>query len=171
VFTIRPATSHDLERLPAIESAGDVLFADAGMQPPPGVSSVEELAAALLVLVAGRPPVGFARIEVVDGIVHLEQLSVHPRVSRRGIGRELVAAVCTWAAEHGSNAVTLITYRDVPWNAPYYTRLGFSELTDLSPGLRKLRAHEQEIGLDALGPRIVMRRDLSASSQPPKPGD
>jgi hypothetical protein len=28
-------------------------------------------------------------------------------------------------------AVTLTTFRDVPWNAPFYTRLGFSMLSEL----------------------------------------
>lgn len=29
-------------------------------------------------------------------------------------------------------AVTLTTFRDVPWNAPFYTRLGFAMLDERS---------------------------------------
>jgi GNAT superfamily N-acetyltransferase len=42
-----------------------------------------------------------------------------------GIGRRLVAAVCEWASRRGWSRVTLTTFRDVPWNMPFYTRHGF----------------------------------------------
>lgn len=46
-------------------------------------------------------------------------------------------------------AVTLTTFRDVPWNAPFYTRLGFSMLSELRlpAGLAAKRALETEHGL------------------------
>jgi hypothetical protein len=55
----------------------------------------------------------------------------------------------------------LTTFTDVPWNAPYYQRLGFRRLSDdkLTPGLRAIRAREAAIGLDRW-PRCCMRRDL-----------
>ena len=57
-------------------------------------------------------------------------------------------------------AITLITYADVEWNAPYYRRRGFAELDALTPGLAAMRAEEIAMGLDQLGPRIAMRREL-----------
>jgi hypothetical protein len=48
----------------------------------------------------------------------------------------------------------------VPWNAPFYARLGFHVIETLSPGLQALRDHERDIGDDALGPRVAMRLDL-----------
>jgi hypothetical protein len=57
--------------------------------------------------------------------------------------------------------VTLTTFADVPWNAPYYRRLGFADVPPgaQGPGLRRLRAHEAEVGLDRW-PRVAMARPL-----------
>jgi hypothetical protein len=57
--------------------------------------------------------------------------------------------------------LTLTTFADVPWNAPYYARLGF-EITPpnkITPGLREIRQYEAAAGLDAW-PRVVMSRTL-----------
>jgi hypothetical protein len=57
--------------------------------------------------------------------------------------------------------VLLTTFRDVPWNAPYYQRLGFHILRDeeLGPGLRSIRAHETQLGLPPES-RVCMRLAL-----------
>jgi hypothetical protein len=47
---------------------------------------------------------------------------------RRGIGGRLLETVCTSAREHGYAAVTLSTFRDVPWNDPFCRRHGFVDL-------------------------------------------
>ncbi|WP_411757210.1 hypothetical protein [Streptomyces venezuelae] len=64
-------------------------------------------------------------------------------------------------------ALTLTTFADVPWNAPYYARIGFRPLADaeLTPALRTIRAHEAELGLDRW-PRLCMRRDLTPRTAP-----
>jgi hypothetical protein len=36
-----------------------------------------------------------------------------------------------WAQRHGLAALTLTTFTDVPWNMPYYERLGFRHLCDI----------------------------------------
>ncbi len=41
-----------------------------------------------------------------------------------GLGSSLVDHLDGWAAARGLAALTLTTYRDVPWNGPYYERLG-----------------------------------------------
>jgi GNAT superfamily N-acetyltransferase len=89
------------------------------------------------------------------------ELAVIPRWMRQGIGTALLERACEWGRARGYPAITLTTYADVPWNAPWYARRGFVEVTDLGPGLAAERAHEAELGLDAVGPRIVMRRDLT----------
>ncbi len=150
--------------LPAIEEAADQMFVEIGAGPLPPAASVAELTEAQFVLVAGRPPVGFARVEEVDGVAHLEQLSVHPQHARQGVGGALLEGVCEWAARAGYPAITLITFAEIPWNAPFYRRQGFVPLVELTPGLRDLRRHEAELGLDVFGPRVAMRRMLSATS-------
>jgi GNAT superfamily N-acetyltransferase len=156
----RPATETDLKALPALESAADEVFAAIGIAGLPPAASVEELRGSAAVLVVGEPPDGFARLEVVDGQAHLEQLSVHPDAMRRGHGRRLVDAAVTWAMDSGYASMTLITFRDVEWNAPFYAVCGFAPTGDLGPGLLAHRARERELGMDDLGTRIVMRRQL-----------
>jgi hypothetical protein len=57
--------------------------------------------------------------------------------------------------------VTLTTYRDVPWNAPWYARRGFSVLDagQWGPELSELVRHERELGIE-VAPRVVMRRTV-----------
>jgi GNAT superfamily N-acetyltransferase len=106
-------------------------------------------------------PVAYLLLDLVDGNGHVEQVSVHPAYARRGLGRELIESADAWAAHRGLPALTLTTYVDVPWNGPYYQRLGFRFLTpaEETPGLRALRAHEAAAGLDAW-PRACMRREV-----------
>lgn len=156
--TIRPARPDELAELIEIEVAADRLFPLAGYGETPGPASLDELRAALALLVSGDPPVGYARIELVDGRAHLAGLSVRPRFMRQGRGSELVRAACAWAAAHGYPEITLCTFAEVPWNGPFYARLGFAELAELSPGLRALRQTERDLGLDAMGRRVVLIR-------------
>jgi hypothetical protein len=63
--------------------------------------------------------------------------------------------------------MTLVTFRGVPWNAPYYERLGFRELaaSDVTPGLAARRAAGP--GADGHSyARVCMRRDLIADGRP-----
>jgi GNAT superfamily N-acetyltransferase len=101
--------------------------------------------------------VGFARVETLDGAAHLEEIDVHPAHGRRGIGSALVRAVCDWARQSELSAVTLTTFRDIPWNAPFYARLGFFELAAdrWSPSLAVLVREEAERGLESER-RVVM---------------
>jgi len=60
---------------------------------------------------------------------------------------------------HGFESVTLTTFRDVPWNMPFYERLGFEVVPTpaLSPALRAVVDDETRRGLDPIR-RVVMRR-------------
>ncbi|GHE14531.1 GNAT family N-acetyltransferase [Klenkia taihuensis] len=157
---IRRAEDDDLPQLPAIEAAADELFVPLGVDDLPPPATAAERARSWRVLVAGRPPVGFAVLEQLDGAVHLEQLSVHPGHGRRGVGGALVEAAVAEARAAGADRLTLCTYADVPWNGPFYARHGFVEDPDPPPALAALRAHEQELGLDRHGRRTVMVRRL-----------
>jgi ribosomal protein S18 acetylase RimI-like enzyme len=166
---IRPAGREDLAALVEIERAAGETFRSLGMDlvadDDPG--SVEELlpylegGRALVAVDAADVPVGYLLVDVVDGAGHIEQVSVHPRYARRGFGRGLIDRAAAWARGRGLRALTLTTYVDVPWNGPYYERLGFRFLApaEETPGLRALRAHEREHGLDAW-PRACMIREL-----------
>lgn len=88
--------------------------------------------------VPGRQIVGFALADTVGDMAFLSEVDVLPAYGRRGIGRALIERVGAWAKEEGFSLLTLTTFRDIPWNGPYYARLGFRELSDdeLSSDLR-----------------------------------
>lgn len=112
----------------------------------------------LWVALADDVPVGFAIVDVLgSGLAHLEEVDVHPDHGRRGIGRRLVAAACEWASRGGYSHVTLTTFRDVPWNMPFYVGLGFEvvDASDVPAEVAAIVADETRRGLDA-GRRVVM---------------
>ncbi|OEU96582.1 GNAT family N-acetyltransferase [Streptomyces oceani] len=169
---VRPARELEGERLREIERAAGHVFRDLGMETiaedePPSLAVLEEYRQAGRVRVAvgeEDQPVAYVLLLPVDDCTHVEQISVHPDVARRGIGRALLDEVAREANAAGVPALTLTTFQDVPWNAPYYERCGFRALEDheLTPGLRRVRRHEAELGLDRW-PRLCMRRDLESA--------
>jgi GNAT superfamily N-acetyltransferase len=112
----------------------------------------------LWVALAGDAPVGFAQVEMLgsDG-PHLDEIDVHPTHARRGLGTRLIGGVCEWAAAAGYEQLTLTTFRLVPWNMPWYARLGFVELPSDQWGneLREKVDSETARGLDP-SRRVVM---------------
>jgi GNAT superfamily N-acetyltransferase len=110
--------------------------------------------------VVNDPPVGFVCVELVGGIPHIWQLAVDPDHGRRGLGRALMKAACDWARSERFDAITLTTYRDVPWNGPFYESLGFVVLETFTPELIEIRQHEGAIGDDDFAPRVAMRLAL-----------
>jgi GNAT superfamily N-acetyltransferase len=157
-IAVRVASAADLGEVPAVEDAADGLFRERGVLDLPAAAPAALRADAWRVLVAGRPVVGFAALERVDGEVHLEQLSVHPSAMRRGVGAALLEAAVDVARAVGARRVTLTTYADVPWNGPWYAARGFTEVTDPGPELAARVAHEAALGLEVHGRRVVMAR-------------
>lgn len=104
--------------------------------------------------------VGYALALDLDGQPHLEQISVLPAWSGRGVGRALIDAVATWASSSAAPYLTLATYRDVPWNAPLYAHLGWAVVPEdevvADPRLVAVRDEEAEHGLDP-DARVFMR--------------
>lgn len=111
--------------------------------------------------VGAGAPVGYLVAEPVDGALHIAQVSVHPKATGRGLGRALIEHVAEVAVATGATRLSLTTYVEVPWNGPYYRRLGFTELPEreLGPGLRAIRELERKAGLDRW-PRAAMVRPL-----------
>ncbi|UNM16344.1 GNAT family N-acetyltransferase [Streptomyces formicae] len=169
---IRAVRLDELPLLQDIERAAGRCFRDVGM---PEVADDEPLPVGELaryqrdglawVGVAGADvPVAYLIADRVDGNLHVEQVSVHPDSARRGVGRSLVEHLADQARGEGVPALTLTTFAEVPWNAPYYARCGFLPLDDsmLTPGLREIRDREAAHGLDRW-PRVCMRRVLRRS--------
>jgi ribosomal protein S18 acetylase RimI-like enzyme len=157
-LSVRNCEQGDLAQLSAIESSGDTKFAGIGIAFPPGPATIEgAITHGADVLVAGEPgepPAGFAAIITLDGHPHLEQISVRADQGGRGTGSLLLEETVRRAGA----GITLITYRDVPWNGPWYARHGFTELPEDSwgPELRARWQTEVDTGIHAFGPRLVM---------------
>jgi len=166
---IRDAQAAELPLLQDIDVATGQMFRDIGMPEvaeygPWTLTDLEHSRVAGLLWVipgdAGQP-VAFLMGNLVDGCLHVEQLSVDPGSARRGLGRALLEHAAQRAAAGAVPALTLTTYAHVPWNAPYYVRCGFRILDDaeVTAGLWAIRQQEAAIGLDRW-PRVCMRRDI-----------
>lgn len=165
---IRAAEAGDVAALREIERAAGEVFRGLGMET---IADDEPLPAAVLrsIVVDGRAWVvegdgevaAYLIADVVDGCGHVEQVSVHPGHAGHRYGAALVEHLAAWSGARGHPALTLSTFRDVPWNGPYYARCGFRTLADdeLGPGLRAIRTDEAARGLDRW-PRIAMRRAI-----------
>jgi GNAT superfamily N-acetyltransferase len=163
---IRRVRTDELALLPDLEATADTAYERLGVGPLPGPGTEEEFAAALVVLVAGDPPVGLCRIDGITNLdsgevaAHLEQLAVHPDHGRRGLGRALLRAGCAWAAGEGYDTLTLATYRDVPWNGPFYASEGFVEVGPVDDWLVAHGRRPEEPVMSRFGVRVLMRRPL-----------
>ncbi|MES1245097.1 MAG: GNAT family N-acetyltransferase [Acidobacteriota bacterium] len=112
----------------------------------------------LWVALAGETPVGFALVEMLaHDLPHLQEIDVAPQHGRRGLGTALVRAVCDWAARSGFRELTLTTFRLVPWNMPFYARMGFEEILpdELRSEIRSVLNDEADRGLDPAA-RVAM---------------
>ena len=169
-FRIRSALERDIPSLPDIERRAAALYCDRaeqfGITPEAlqRVTSEDVLSCARregrlwVATITSGEVVGFALVLMVDGLAHLKEVDVLPDHGRQGIGTALVRTVCRWAERHGIPAVTLSTFREVPWNAPFYARLGFQPVspTEVSAGHVELMDREKDRGLRS-DHRVLMR--------------
>lgn len=166
---IREARVEELTLLRAIETAAGEVFRELGMVEiaDDAPLTVDELAAyqgdgrAWVYVDGADRPVAYLLIQRVNDSAHVEQVSVHPDHARRGRGKALIDVAAQWSYEQGLTGLTLTTFEDVPWNAPYYKRLGFRVLQDdeIPDGLQAIRRHEAQLGLERWS-RVAMRKDL-----------
>ncbi len=135
MICIRQAHARDATALPAVERSAAALFrldpqlawlADAEVA---GVAQHLRAIEEAHVWVAETTELaGFLRAVEIAQRLHIEELSVSQAFQGQGIGRQLVSAAIEHARQRHLNAVTLTTFRDLPWNAPFYQRMGFIEL-------------------------------------------
>ncbi len=172
--TIRRPNPDELALLPALEADAGRRFADVGMDsvaavPPPPLQPFVQAHQRDLLWIIGHPqPLGFILLSIVDGHTHIDEVSVRIDASGQGLGRLLIEHACTLATQKGHNRVSLTTFRDVPWNAPYYRRLGFEAVsTDAAaPELQAIARQEAAKSRHAAA-RIAMIRLLRAPTHEP----
>jgi len=87
------------------------------------------------VVQSGADLCGFLCAHLFDRTLHVAELAVHLSSQGQGMGAALLRHVIHEAREHRNcTEVTLTTFRDVAFNAPFYARLGFAELRQGSDG-------------------------------------
>jgi GNAT superfamily N-acetyltransferase len=158
MFSIRTASPADVPALPDIErSAGEAFLAvpDLAWIATDDVQSearhraLIEGGAAWVATDANGDLLGFLSGEQIGRRLHIWELAVLRRLQGQGIGRALMENAVRWAKTQNLTALTLTTFRDVPWNEPFYRRLGFSTLAwdDLTTELRTVLEDEVRNGL------------------------
>ncbi len=170
-YAIEPAKAEHVPLLNAIERAAAAIF-------PPGsipehilsdhvpcdlLMEAMRVGTLSVALDPDRRPAGYGLLRFVDGLALLAQLDVHPQHGRRGLGTALVARIVDIALESGAQALYLTTFTHVPWNAPFYARLGFFVVSEdeQPPAIRKILADERELGLTD---RVAMRLALKTTT-------
>jgi GNAT superfamily N-acetyltransferase len=166
---IRLATPEDAPLLPDIERSAGLLFREIpGLEWVAGdhVMTADQHLPAILAQTAWvaceeEVPVAFLSAKRTSDALHIHEISVHANAMGKGVGRSLIEAAIAAARASGLSALTLTTFRDVPWNAPYYQRLGFEILapSDLDQRLAAMLAGEVSAGLPG-DRRCAMRRNL-----------
>jgi GNAT superfamily N-acetyltransferase len=171
-YQIRLAQPGELARLQQIEHEAGALFSGLGLIdetldlgfPAQELQRLIGLGQVWVACTADDSAVGAVITSVREGAAYVEELDVLPAHGRRGLGARLLARVCAWAEQQGYPAVTLSTFRDVPWNGPFYRKQGFRELAreEWTPGMRRIRELEARHGLH-VEQRVFMRRELAGS--------
>ena len=166
---IRLATHDDAAALPAIErSAAQAFLAIKGLQ---WIADDAVMAAAMhqiyidestvWIALSGSRPIGFVTTAVEDDALHILELAVEAGLQGQGIGQRLLETAKAHAIEQGLAAMTLTTFRDLPFNEHFYRRLGYQTLqqAELPERLAAILKSEIESGLPG-DRRCAMRLDL-----------
>jgi len=129
---LRDGQDADIAALQALERRADARFQSVGLGfladgPPTGAELFHRCLGERGLIVAVSPtgaPLGFLASHSLDQSLYLAQISVDPAAAGQGLGARLIDA----AARRTRRPLSLFTFRTVPWNAPYYARLGFAEV-------------------------------------------
>lgn len=77
----------------------------------------------------------------------------------RGLGRALIQHAADWARANGRTRLSLTTFAHIPWNAPYYARVGFREWT-LAEAPQDVKRALRTEAANGLSNRCAMVMDL-----------
>lgn len=176
---IRLSRPDDAAHLPAIERSAAARFrsvpalawiADDAVMSAEGHAPYIAAATSWVACDEAGGLLGFLAAQPFGTTLHIWELAVRAEHQGRGIGRRLVAAACEAAQARGLADVTLTTFRELPWNEPFYKRCGFETLDSagLDARLRAVRDHEAALGLP-VERRCAMRWRPSAPA-PGSPG-
>lgn len=158
MISIRAASERDADDLPEVERSSGAIFrgcpglewiADDDVQSADQHRALISQGVALVAEELGVGAVGFLNGELTQDGLHIWQIAVRLDWQGQGIGQRLIAAAREIAVERGAKALTLTTFRDVPWNERYYQRLGFRTLAEgaITSRLREILEKEGQAGM------------------------
>ncbi|WP_374448540.1 GNAT family N-acetyltransferase [Providencia sp.] len=157
---IRLATPADAKYLPAVEASAGQAFTTIekykwlaegdGQTEQDHLDCIAEQLEWVAVNDSGEP-IGFINAESHHDSLFICEVSVCQQWQGQGLGKQLIKQVLDAALARNITTVTLTTCRDVPWNAPYYQRLGFEILnkSQLTDTLRDILQYEIDAGFQA----------------------
>jgi GNAT superfamily N-acetyltransferase len=169
-FKIRLSKLADAPLLPAVEQSAGTAFRDipslawvADLPDQPVEKHLVRIATGTswIAIEDAGLVIGFVIAEPVGSEFHIDELAVRRERQRSGCGRALLNEALTWAGTRGFVTATLTTFRDVPWNEPFYRRMGFRLLAggEIGHRLEEELLGEVERGLPRER-RCAMRLDL-----------
>jgi GNAT superfamily N-acetyltransferase len=155
---IRTTREDDAPALPAIERSAGMLFgtrpdlawiADAGDRTVEWHLRLIAKRACWVAVDDSDQPVAFLSAEVQDEALHIWEFAVRLDRQRSGVGRAMLFVGIEDARRRGLAALTLTTFHNVIWNAPFYEKLGFRTLplAETDARLHAILAAEAEQGL------------------------
>lgn len=135
-WSLRLANAGDAESFHAVEEDSATLLHEEpslrGIPVPPSTSPADyrKLIARghSLAALADDEVIGFVAAGPLKRELHLNEISVRRVFQGKGVGAALLDALAIDAHNSGFRAITLNTYRDIPWNGPFYMRHGFVEV-------------------------------------------
>jgi GNAT superfamily N-acetyltransferase len=168
-FSIRRAQSWDIPLLEYVErSAADIFrtvnlgfLADGDTVDPAALRAMAQANHLWVATNNFDQPIGFVGGEYLSGNFHIVEISVAKEFQGKGVGKALMTTIVEHISREGYKSITLTTYRNLPWNGPWYSRLGFFEVNahDMGRDYLDLLDSEAQHGLDVRS-RCVMRKIL-----------
>jgi GNAT superfamily N-acetyltransferase len=167
---IRAATLEDIDTIIEVETDAGQRFRDVNLgwvADLPGVTaeSIKPIIEASGVLIAEstKTPnaIGFIALTKLDDGAFIIEISTRMDATGQGIGRQLMDAADEWARGQSLPYIALTTFEKVPFNGPWYERLGFS-ITEPDVGHKELAEAIEGERDSVLGkePRIAMIKHL-----------
>jgi GNAT superfamily N-acetyltransferase len=177
-YAIRSAQVEELTLLAHIEQSAAIRFldtpyaflVDAKPLPLDFVQQRFQAGQVWVVVDQKNTVIGYAVTREVDDTLYLQEIDIEPKHGRKGLGYALVNTVRSWAKLSGYVVMSLSTFRDIPWNAPFYSKLGFRILdrSELTAGFQQIRMQEHEAGLP-VSERVIMHCELQPPNTTLKP--
>jgi GNAT superfamily N-acetyltransferase len=168
-YEIRSARPNDLPLLARIEQSAATRFLNTpyafllNAQPLPPDLIQQQFQTGQIWVAIHQPNtlIGYALTRPIDHTIYLQEIDIEPQHGQKGLGTALINTIKSWANQSGHTVMSLSTFRDIPWNAPFYAKLGFRILTpsELTPSFQQIRQQEQDAGLP-IADRVIMQCEL-----------